>query len=97
MCIRGEMKQRRKRTDPLKPLGKDFAPSDPAEREVTVCLRSEDGLAHICSCWSKWTRRFVRRYGHPKDVTTKLKGQVTSAFWTIPENLITFRRPRKPK
>ncbi len=61
------------------------------EMEVTIRLDREDRQAHICSAWPEWSRKLERLYGTPKRVT-ECNGKVTSAFWTIPLNLVSLRR-----
>jgi len=39
----------------------------------------------------------VKLYGPPARVSTNRDGQVTAAFWTIPEKLVGFRRPPKTR
>ena len=61
------------------------------EMKVTIRLDRKDRQAHICATWPEWSRKLGRLYDNPKQVTQR-DGKVTSAFWTIPFNLISLRR-----
>ncbi len=72
-----------------------FAPSELAEREVVICLDALENEADICSCWPAYTRRLMKRYGNPSEMTRNEAGQITSARWKVAIRCISFRSPRK--
>lgn len=80
-----------------KKTGPKFAPTSVAEREVVICLDAHDKAAYICSCWPAYTRRLMKRYGEPYEVTHNKAGQITSARWKVGFGCISFRSPRKTK
>lgn len=65
------------------------------EAEVIIRLDKSDRLAHICSTWAEWSRKFEKRHGGPSKYQEK-DGVVTVARWTLPLTAISIRRPRKP-
>lgn len=68
-------------------------PSD--EAEVTIRLDKQDRIAHVCSTWAEWSRKFERRHGAPPKYQER-DGVVIVARWTLPLAAISIRRPRKP-
>ena len=75
----------------------DYASTALDEQEVVVRLERVTGQAHITSCCPTWSRRLTRLYGPPHRVVKDRDGHVTTAIWRVPANLITFRRPGKPR
>ena len=75
----------------------EYASSALDEQEVVVRLERVTSHAHITSCCPTWSRRLTRLYGPPHRVTKDPDGNVTTAIWRVPANLITFRRPGKPR
>ena len=65
-----------------------------SEQEVVVRLDRTDGQAHICSTWPAWSRKLERRYGAPRKVTER-EGKVTSAFWTLPLEVVRLHPTKK--
>ena len=74
----------------------EYASTSISEQEVTIRLDIATKQAHVCSCSAVRSRRLAKLYGPPARVSTNREGQVTAAFWTVPETLVRFRRPRKP-
>lgn len=73
-----------------------YAPTSISEQEVVIRLDPASKQAHVCSCSAVKSRRLTKLYGPPARVSRNRDGEVTVAFWTIPEKLVGFRRPRKP-
>jgi len=61
------------------------------EMEVTIRLDRATRQAHIYSTWPEWSRKLERRYGPPKRITTR-EGKAASAFWTIPNRMVSLRQ-----
>ena len=74
----------------------EYATVSLAEQEVVVRIEPATHQAHVCSCSAVRSRRLAKRYGPPEKVSRDREGKVTAAFWTLPDKLIAFRRPRKP-
>ncbi len=64
------------------------------EREVVIRLDGKDRQAHVNSTWAEWSRKLEKLHGSPKKYQER-NGVVVSAFWTIPLNAVSLRRPRR--
>jgi membrane-bound lytic murein transglycosylase len=74
----------------------EYAATSINEQEVVIRLDPASKQAYICSCSAVRSRRLMKLYGPPARVSKNRDGRVTAAFWTLPEKLVGFRRPRKP-
>jgi len=62
--------------------------------EVTIRLDRDTRQVHLCSTWPEWSRKFERLHGSPKEYQER-DGFVTSAFWTLPLEVVSIRRRRR--